>query len=393
MKDNRLIRIITALFALAAALAIAVPVSAATRDAVVRIGGCSGVCVDPAGIVLTAKHCGLTANETVVFPETGSVTARRIYVGPEAEDVVVFDCAGDGWPYVTVADAVPPAGSRVQTLGYPGSVAGQRNPGRGLMMAEGTLLGGGEQTVLQNGQPLGNFLANRTDLVTGPGWSGGPLFDKQDHVIGILSAGDEKSTLFISWAATRRAFDSAVTLQLPQNKPSLLIFGYENCDPCRRLKRDMAAGRFSRYDVEYVDVETTVGRERYRELVRVLEKATNERQPEGFPAFHLSGRASLHVGYPERTGLRRLGEWARETLHLPVTLIDAVTGGGDPGIAPPPPEPGGEKPPTVIVEPTPPANKEDDAPAEPTERPPWEGGAAGALLALAELWLRRKGKA
>ena len=156
----------------------------------------------------------------------------------------------------------------------------------------------------------------------------------------------------------------------------------------------MAAGRFSRYDIEFVDVKTTAGMSRYRELVRVLERATNEKQPEGFPAFHLAGRASLHVGYPEQTGWQRLGAWVRETLRLPVSLIDAVTGGGEQGIAPPPPESDGEDSPIIVVEPVQPAKKEDDrAPPRPEERPPWKGGAAGALLALTELWLRRKGKA
>lgn len=35
------------------------------RAAVVRVGGCSGVCVDPAGLVLTAKHCDLRDVERV----------------------------------------------------------------------------------------------------------------------------------------------------------------------------------------------------------------------------------------------------------------------------------------------------------------------------------------
>ncbi len=31
--------------------------SAAVKDSVVMVGDCSGVCVDPSGLVLTAKHC------------------------------------------------------------------------------------------------------------------------------------------------------------------------------------------------------------------------------------------------------------------------------------------------------------------------------------------------
>ncbi len=38
-------------------LALAATSAAAVKDAVVMVGDCSGVCVDPCGLVLTAKHC------------------------------------------------------------------------------------------------------------------------------------------------------------------------------------------------------------------------------------------------------------------------------------------------------------------------------------------------
>ena len=50
--------------------------------AVVLVGGCSGVCVDPAGIVLTAKHCRLGEQVTVRFPgrpPVAPMSARQLH--------------------------------------------------------------------------------------------------------------------------------------------------------------------------------------------------------------------------------------------------------------------------------------------------------------------------
>ena len=91
-----------------------VPVPGQVEAAVVRVGGCTGVCVHPRGLVLSVKHCGHGAEETVVFA-VGEFTARRVYESTGAEGPVVFDCGSSGLPWAAVATRVPPAGSSVWT--------------------------------------------------------------------------------------------------------------------------------------------------------------------------------------------------------------------------------------------------------------------------------------
>lgn len=353
------------------------------QDAVVRIGGCSGVCVDPVGIVLTAKHCGLGERETVTFPGREPVEGVRIHVGPQAEDAVAFLVSGERWPFIPVAEAVPPAGADVWSGGYPG--ASQRT----FRTARGRLIGGGEHELRRGHESLGRFLANETTLVTGPGWSGGPLVTEEGRTVGLLSAGNATGSTFISWAATRRAYEAARETRQSREKPHLLVFGFNGCRHCETFLADLAAGRFTAYDVEYVDVQTPAGRKRYEDLRLALEKATGSVPPRGFPAFHVAGRAAMTVGYSTGSG-RRLLDWIRETLRLPVTGFDTITGRTDPGISP---DPG---PPSDSVEETPGTPPVGPTSTLPTGTPPgdeeplpWWAMLAGAALRILEERLTR----
>ncbi len=170
---------------------------AVQRAAVVQVGGCSGVCVDPDGLVLTAKHCDLGDVEPVRFGEQ-EVLATKIYESTASEGPVVYDCAGSGYPFVPVASSVPPPGTRVFTMGYP-HVDGARR----FRQQAGTVLSGGEFRF--RGE---SFLGNLTDMSIREGWSGGPLFNRQGEVIGLANASDDSGSIFISFAATRAAFDA-----------------------------------------------------------------------------------------------------------------------------------------------------------------------------------------
>ena len=83
-----------------------------------QVGGCTGVCVDPEGLVLTAKHCDLREVEHVQFG-TVEVLAIRIYETELTEGPVVYDCVGSGYQCVPVAQNPPDAGERVSTMGFP----------------------------------------------------------------------------------------------------------------------------------------------------------------------------------------------------------------------------------------------------------------------------------
>jgi hypothetical protein len=170
--------------------------AALRQAAVVQIGGCSGVCVDPAGLVMTARHCDLRDVEPVRFGEL-EVLATKIYESTASEGPVVYDCAGSGYPFVAVASSVPPPGTRVFTMGYP-HVDGERR----FRQQAGTVLSGGEFRF--RGEA---FLGNLTDMSIREGWSGGPLFNRQGEVIGLANASDKTGSIFISFAATRAAYD------------------------------------------------------------------------------------------------------------------------------------------------------------------------------------------
>lgn len=358
------------------------------KAAVVRIGGCSGVCVDPAGLVLTAKHCSLGEREVISFPSRPSVVGERVVVGADAEDAVAYLLPPGDWPSLRVRDELPEAGAVAWSGGYP--VDG----GREFRAARGKLVGGGEHELRRNGVPVGRFLANETDLVTGPGWSGGPLVTTDGRVIGLLSAGNASGSTFVSWAATRRTFEAGRAVLQAREKPHLLVFGYEGCPHCETFLEDHRDGRFDRFEVEYVDVMTSAGRARYDSLRTALERATGAPQPTGFPAFHLAGRAAMTVGYGAEDGWRRLLDWLRETLRLPVTGFEAVLGQRDTGVSPDPGPPGTSPPLPPEMGPSSPLPAEPelpDTPGFPTddEPLPWWAMVAGSVLRLIEERLMR----
>ncbi len=146
-------------------------------EAVVMVEGCSGVCVDRAGLVLTAKHCELPTTVTIRFKDR-TVTAQRVYVSRDAEGPVVFDCEGDGYPYLPVSASPPQIGERLWSYGYP-----QVNGRRELRWNSGPLL---RWSTFDYGS--GSFNGNVVGFVTGPGWSGGPLLNAKAEVCGLLSA-------------------------------------------------------------------------------------------------------------------------------------------------------------------------------------------------------------
>lgn len=362
------------------------------KVAVVRIGGCSGVCIDPSGIVLTAKHCSLGEREVISFVDREPVVAERIVVGPDAEDAVAYLLPPGEWPSLRIAESVPTAGVDVWSGGYP-----ERN-GRRFRAARGTLVGGGEHQLLRNGVPVGKFLANETDIVTGPGWYGGPLVSEEGRVIGLLSAGNDDGSTFVSWAATKRAHRAARLVLQARDRPHLLVFGFPGCQHCETFLADHPQGRFDRFEVEYVDVMTPAGRERYESLRSALERATGTRPPSGFPAFHVAGRAAMTVGYATGDGWRRLLDWLRETLRLPVTGFEAIVGNRDTGVSPDPgaPTPRGDAqtpPPPTTNEPSigPTSPFPDDVPGFPAEDEPlpWWAMVAGSVLRLLEERLMR----
>lgn len=382
--------------------------------ATVRLGtGCSGVCVDPTGIVLTAKHCGTPERTQVTFPKLGTHAATLVHAGADGDDVVAYDVVGDGWPFVDVSQVKPEPGESVWSLGYP------QRAGFSQVRAAGKLYGVGP---IQVYDPKGGWLratVNGVTFRTGPGWSGGPLFNDTGEVVGILSAENEQGSVFLSHGGTRAVFNRAMQAK---KTPRLRYFGFDACVPCRLFKADAKAGRFGRvlsgdlkkhgdvltterYVIEYVDVATKEGRAKWDRLCAAL-KTMGKPVPKTVPTFHLEGRAATTSGYDtpktRGQGFRRLGGWLLETLRLPLTIGEGVVGAitpkpadeplpvdfsedmlAEPNLGDPLPDVADDGTDVALV-PDPPE------PEQPPEPPvPWGGGLTGVGLALLELWKRK----
>lgn len=206
--------------------------TAQIESATVMVAGCSGVCVDPAGLVLTVKHCDLPETVQVRFRDR-LLSATRVYSSPETEGPVVYDCEGDGLPFVPVAATAPIVGERMTSFGFP-----ERSGRRELRRQVGTVL---RWSTLQfrGGEFTGNILS----FPCASGWSGGPLLNSRGEVCGLLSSSDNQTSVFVSSAAIRTAL-TAVKSRSRDTRPELpelQVFGSTDCAPCRQFKNDLSS--------------------------------------------------------------------------------------------------------------------------------------------------------
>lgn len=228
---------------------------AGVDEAIVIVDGCSGVCVDPAGIVLTAKHCDLPSEVHVRFKQ-GAVKAVRVYTSTDTEGPVAYDCEGDGYPALPVASTAPALGETLWSLGYP-TLHGRRE----LRQTRGTVLRWG--TFRYAG---GDFTGNVLGFACAPGWSGGPLLNAKGEVCGLLNSSDDRTSVFISSAAVRQAYAAVRQQTAPAAEearpqlPELLVFGSPTCNPCLQFKTDLNSLREfstelrSAYELVWVDI-------------------------------------------------------------------------------------------------------------------------------------------
>lgn len=209
-------------------------------------GFCSGVCVSDSGLVMTAKHCG---TEPMIYcgvpgyPER--IMAVKVGESPAAEGAMCYDMEGDGYPFMPIASKPPKVGDQVWSMGYPRSGSLQRDSGA------------------ITGHIYDGLFTASLDGVW-PGWSGGPLFNQDNKVVGLLSAFDAQPDIFgnlIEGSATESYwidYDdvSMVYAQAQIESVRIVVFTLPGCGPCQTLKRHYAEGRFPGFTMEFKDYST-----------------------------------------------------------------------------------------------------------------------------------------
>jgi len=160
--------------------------AAASRwaDSVVKLiigdASCSGVVIDEQGTVATAYHCAAASHRLQVSSRGGVQAVGQVLATSHRDDLALVSVPG-------LAGQVPPrplrstplqAGEAVLAIGHP---FGGAPPGETAY--SGTLSWSLSQGIVS---AVGTHLV-QTDAALNPGSSGGPVFDAQGRVIGIVS--------------------------------------------------------------------------------------------------------------------------------------------------------------------------------------------------------------
>lgn len=240
-KTNKLLALIASLAMVSAAVA-GVP------ESVVLAGGCSGVVIEPGDIVLTAGHCDHAGRVSIQF-RSGETKIGTVVSRPPGEGSVVIRLDSPVPDFCKVSDVDPIEGDFVTSYGYPGG---------NFQSGGGTVL----RTQVQANYKGIEFEPVETSIQTGPGWSGGPLLNSRDEVVGLLSSGDNRSTLWVSLPEIRR---SLRTLQqsgeTTSQKQKLRVWVSALCPPCILYKADLATSASfrqtlnSKFEIETYNVE------------------------------------------------------------------------------------------------------------------------------------------
>ena len=187
-----------------------------------RIVG-TGFCVDPDGYILTNEHVVRDARQLYVTTDEGR-TYPAIVVGSDPRnDLAVLKIPGKLPPVTFAASANPYRGQWTVALGNPVGLAG----GGTMCLSVGVVSAVGRE-LPKLSEKEGRLYTNliQTTAEVNPGNSGGPLFDLQGNVMGMVTAVvlPHKTTNGIGFAIPADDTLKAKIAQLKQGKP--IVYGY-----------------------------------------------------------------------------------------------------------------------------------------------------------------------
>ncbi|MES2791997.1 MAG: trypsin-like peptidase domain-containing protein [Planctomycetota bacterium] len=316
------------------------------RQAVVRVGEASGVCISPDGYILTAAHVvarprqdgWLPAGQSrmthvpsiaVQFPgrDPQDAVVLKVVDDSQATDLALLKTEGVNLPYLQMANASPSKGADVVSLGYPSGHYARL-----------------ESKVVLVGQ-VGTLDMIKTSHRANGGHSGGPLLNADGEVIGICSRGSvdvatpngiQYTNHYTLWARTEslhqlmasagvQITQPAVVVTDDPNRPELQVWSTDWCGPCKMFKADRKQGKIVIAGVP-LDQAFVV-------TLHNPEKEPQQAQDLGIsdvPVFVTEDGAKLQ-GYNSPTGLIKfLSTYQRQLAGPPSVVAAPVT---------PPPEP------------------------------------------------------
>lgn len=215
------------------------------QEAVVRIevdkNYGTAACITPSGVFLTAKHIveHVKSKEALGRYADGRTIDLNIFWESGNLDGPVFlkpDEPLEDHPFVRLADHDMEVHDVVYAIGFP---KGNLTATQGTVLEHGRYNRVGSKFFEDNDGPL---LMTKTTLKADPGFSGGPVLNTNDEIVGMVVGGGWES--MYSLVIPQRPLATAAQLSRSYRGGTmdiaLWVFTSSSCLPCKKFKDDYA---------------------------------------------------------------------------------------------------------------------------------------------------------